>query len=87
MRKTNPAPERLAALQELAELVEIIPIGRPVIETALQLGFSDFEDGLQYCAARSVAAIEAIITRGPKGFAVGTLLVLTPPQALMRLGS
>jgi predicted nucleic acid-binding protein len=87
MRKTNPAPERLAALQELADLVEIIPIGRPVIEAAIALGFADFEDGLQYCAARTVPAIEAIITRDPKGFAAGTLSVLTPPEALARLGS
>jgi predicted nucleic acid-binding protein len=85
MRKTNLASERLAALQELADLVEIIPIGRPVIEAALVLGFADFEDGLQYCAARSVPAIEAIVTRDPKGFAAGALPVLTPPAALAQI--
>jgi predicted nucleic acid-binding protein len=85
MRKTNAAAERLAALSELAALVEIISIGRPVIEAALVLGFADFEDGLQYCAARTVPAIEAIVTRDPKGFAAGALLVLSPPEALARL--
>lgn len=60
-------------------------VGRPVIEAALTLGFADFEDGLQYCAARSVPAIEAIIARNPKGFAAGALPVLTPPTALARL--
>ena len=84
MRKTNLAVERLAALTDLAELVEIIPIGRPVI--AATLGFADFEDALPYCAARTVPAIEAIVTRDPKGFAAGTLPVLTPPGALARLG-
>ena len=85
MRKTNSAPERRAALQELADLVEIIPIGRPVIEAALTLGFADFEDGLQYCAARTVSVLEAIVTRDPKGFAAGALLVLTPPAALAQV--
>ena len=87
MRKANSAAERLAALSGLAELVEIIPIGRPIIEAAVALGFADFEDGLQYCAARSGPAIEAILTRDPKGFASGTLPVLTPPEALAQLGN
>ena len=73
-------------MTQLADLVEIIPTGRPVIEAALTLGFADFEDGLQYCAARSVPAIEAIVTRDPKGFAAGMLPVLTTPAALARLG-
>jgi predicted nucleic acid-binding protein len=85
MRKTNPAPQRLATLTDLAASVEIIPVSRPVIEAALALGFADFEDGLQYCAARSVLAIEAIVTRAPKGFAAGALSVLSPPEALARL--
>lgn len=87
LRKTNTATERISALQELAGPVEIIPVGRPVIETALALGFADFEDDLQYCAARTVPTIEAIITRDPKGFAAGALPVLTPPEALARLSS
>jgi len=70
-------------MTQLADLVEIIPTGRPVIEAALTLGFADFEDGLQYCAARSVPAI---VTRDPKGFAAGMLPVLTTPAALARLG-
>lgn len=86
LRKVLPAAERLANMSSLAELAEIIPVGRPVIAAALILGFADFEDGLQYCAARSVPAIEAIVTRDPKGFAAGALPVLTPPAALARLG-
>ncbi len=86
MRKTNSAAERLAALADLAGAIEIISVGRSVIEATLQLGFADFEDGLQYCAARTVPAIEAIVTRDPRGFAAGALLVLTPPEALARLG-
>lgn len=87
LRKTNSAAERVASLFKLILLVEIIPVGRSVIETALTLGFADFEDGLQYCAARTVPAIEAIVTRDPKGFVTSALPVLTPTEALARLGS
>lgn len=72
-------------MTELGASVNIIPLNRTIIEAALTLGFADFEDGLQYCAARSVPAIEAIVTRDPKGFAAGALPVLTPPAALARL--
>jgi predicted nucleic acid-binding protein len=80
LHKTNTVAERLASLSQLASLVEIIPVGRPVIEATFALGFADFEDGLQYCAARTVPAIEAIVTRDPKGFASGALPVLTPQK-------
>ncbi|OGX87515.1 type II toxin-antitoxin system VapC family toxin [Hymenobacter coccineus] len=87
LRKTNPPAERILVLKELAASVNIIPLTAPVIKAALALGFADFEDGLQYCAARAVPAIEAIVTRDPKGFAAGALPVLTAPAALARLGS
>lgn len=81
-----PAPERLYKMACLASMLTVVSIDRSVIEAALSLGFADFEDGLQYCAARTVPAIEAIITRDPKGFAAGALPALTPPAALARLG-
>lgn len=87
LRKTNSPAERIRALTELAASVNIIPLTRPVIEAALTLGFADFEDGLQYCAARTVPTVEAIITRDPRGFTAGTLPVLAPPAALARLGA
>ncbi len=87
LRKTTAAAARLYKMTQLASVVEIIPLDRLVIEATFTLGFADFEDGLQYCAARTVPAIEAIVTRDPKGFAAGALPVLTPPEALARLGS
>lgn len=86
LRKTMAAPERLYKMARLASMLAIVPIDRTVIEAALNLGFADFEDGLQYCAARTVPAIEAIVTRDPKGFASGTLPTLTPAAALTQLG-
>lgn len=85
LRKTMTVAERLYKMTRLASIVEIIPLDRLIIEATFTLGFADFEDGLQYCAARAVPAIEAIVTRDPKGFAAGALPVLTPPAALAAL--
>ncbi|QKG51280.1 type II toxin-antitoxin system VapC family toxin [Hymenobacter sp. BRD67] len=85
LRKTNPAPERIDKLLKLARLVHIIPVDRNVLEEALQLGFADFEDGIQYSAALAVAAVAAIVTRDPKGFSASQLHVLSPAEALRRV--
>jgi predicted nucleic acid-binding protein len=86
LRKAMPAPERLYKMARLASVLTIVTVDQTVVENALYAGFPDFEDGLQYCAALTVPGIEAIITRDPKGFASGVLPVLTPPEALVRLG-
>ena len=74
-------------LLDIADLVTIIAVDSRNVNDALRSSFTDFEDALQYFAAASEAelAIEAIVTRDPKGFAEGTLPVLTPPAALARL--
>ena len=85
LRKVMAPAARLTSLAQLAQAIEVIPVDRAVIEAALTLSFADFEDAIQYCAARAVPAIEAIVTRDPKGFAAGTLPVLSPTEAVRLL--
>ena len=85
LRKSITAPERLYRMAQLSGLVEIAPVDRAVIEAALASGFADFEDAIQYDAARAIPAIEAIVTRDPRGFATGQLPVLSPTEALRQL--
>lgn len=85
-RKTLTAAERLQRITSPARLAEIIPIARAIVEAALGLDFTDFEDGLPYCAARAVPASEAIVTHDPRGFTAGVRPVLAPPATLARRG-
>jgi predicted nucleic acid-binding protein len=48
-----------------------------VVQEALQLPFSDFEDAVTAAAAR-VAGCECIVTRDPKGFRGSPVRALTP---------
>jgi predicted nucleic acid-binding protein len=48
-----------------------------VVQEALQLPFSDFEDAVTVAAAR-LAGCECIVTRGPKGFRGSPVRVITP---------
>ena len=86
LRKVVGSAKALDLLVDIADIVTILAVDSRNVKDALRSSFSDFEDGLQYAAARAVPAIGAIVTRDPKGFAASALPVLTPPEALGRLG-
>jgi hypothetical protein len=54
-----------------------------VVQEALQLPFSDFEDAVTVAAAR-LAGCECIVTRDPKGFR-GSPVRCLPPEAVTPL--
>ena len=85
LRKTVGSAEARSLLLDLAATVAIAPVDSGTMNKALRAGFADFEDAIQYCAARAVPAIEAIVTRDPRGFAAGTLPVLSPIEAVRLL--
>jgi len=61
----------------------VAPVDSPVLQEALRLRFSDFEDAVTAAAARS-AGCEFIVTRDPKGFRGSPVRTLTP-EALLPL--
>lgn len=85
LRKENTPAERTIKLTKLAQLVQIVGVDASIVQLALASGSADFEDALQYFAAASVPAIEAIVTRDPKGFRYSSLPVITPVEALQQL--
>ncbi len=89
LRKVVGSSQARNLLIEIADIVTIIAVDSRNVDDALRSSLTDFEDALQYFAvlAEDEPAIEAIVTRDPKGFASGTLPVLTPLEALTRLSS
>jgi predicted nucleic acid-binding protein len=65
---------------------EICPVDRQALEEAQAMPGNDFEDNLQMTCAR-LSALDAIVTRDPKGFQDSTLPVLTPAELLEQLNS
>lgn len=89
LRKVIGAARAQELLLDIADLVTIVAVDSRTVNDALRSSFLDFEDALQYFAATAEAepALEAIVTRDPKGFVAGMLPILTPPEALTRLVS
>ena len=65
----------------LLGLFEVAPVDRPVLDGALDLDFSDYEDAVVHEAARAVGAT-AIVTRDRDDFAHSAIPVLAPAELL-----
>ncbi len=68
-------------ITDLMMLFEIAAVNRSVIEDALVVKFSDFEDAVLYQAARH-AGVEAVVTRDLKGFKQSKIPVYNPEEML-----
>ncbi|QQL48927.1 PIN domain-containing protein [Mucilaginibacter ginkgonis] len=71
----------IETLKTLRLVLSIVIVDADTIDSALNSGFSDFEDGVQYYAAISAKA-EYIITRNVKDYKNATIPVLTAEQFL-----
>ena len=83
-RQTSTAQARQLP-EQLAHVVEIVPVGAVTVRQALASDFTDFEDAIQYFTALTQPTIQAIITRDPKGFRASSLPVLSVAGALLEL--
>jgi hypothetical protein len=63
----------------LLQLFDVAPVTRAVLEDALALSFTDFEDAVLHEAARHARA-DGIVTRNASDFAAATLAVYTPAE-------
>ena len=75
---------RIESLKRLRSVISIIEVNEQIIDLALNSDFKDFEDGVQFYAAKSAKA-DVIITRNIKDYKGSSLIVLTPEQFLKTL--
>ena len=69
-------------LKNLRLLVRILPITESITDMALNSKINDFEDGLQYFAAKE-NGIQAIVTRNIKDYVIKGLTIQTPREYLI----
>ena len=65
--KTVGTPRAQEEIRKLLQLFEVAPVNRHVLESAMTLDFTDFEDAVIHEAAFHVGA-DAIVTRNHKDF-------------------
>ena len=79
LRKIRGNEESKRQLKNLRLLVHILPVNENITDMALNSTFSDFEDALQYFAAKE-HNILAILTRNTRDYKVKDILIQTSEE-------
>ncbi|MCL1931550.1 MAG: PIN domain-containing protein [Treponema sp.] len=75
----NNADETYRMMDELTDLFSVALVSEKTIADALALRWNDFEDAVQYIAARENSA-DYIVTRDTQDFSSGHIPAVTPEQ-------
>jgi predicted nucleic acid-binding protein len=84
--KTVGAESAHKEIKKLLTLFEVAPVNRHVLESALALDFSDFEDAVIHEAACHIGA-DAIVTRNQKDFKKSKISVYSSEEMANLLAS
>jgi len=81
VRKETGAAKARGIMSAILRVFGIAAVNSAVLQEALQLSCSDFEDAVTAAAAR-LAGCDYIVTRDPKGFRGSPVRPLTPEAAI-----
>ena len=85
LRKAGNTPdETYRMMDRLSTLFTIAPVSETTVSAALSLRWRDFEDAVQFIAARENNAAY-IITRNIQDFSSGSIEALTPEQFIQAI--
>lgn len=83
-RKTMAHDKLRHALSDLLLAVRVCPLTHAILNEALALPFTDYEDAVQHASA-TASKLDAIVTRNLDDYRNATLLVLSPTELLNQL--
>jgi predicted nucleic acid-binding protein len=73
----------LLIFQDILKTTSVIATDENIINKAINIGFDDFEDGVQFISAKTNSKISLIVTRDKKGFKKSDIPVVDASQALL----
>jgi predicted nucleic acid-binding protein len=82
LRKVEPHRKVIAKLDSISKMLKILNVSERNIRDAIESGFPDFEDSIQYFCARDCKKIGVIITRNTKDYKNSGIPVMTPGDFL-----
>ncbi len=74
------------AVNDLLQLLNVVPLGSADFQRALGLGLRDYEDGVQAAAGLQVG-VDYLVTRNAKDFKGAPVMPRSPGEILGLLGS
>ena len=73
------------ALDEITDIVSVIPVNLDMIKKSLKSNHKDFEDAIQIYSAQSIKGMDCIVTRDLKDYKNSEIQVYTPDQFLNQI--
>ena len=86
LRKFESHLKVITTLDSLSKILTIVKVEEQTIKKALESGFSDFEDSIQYFSALENRRIDVIITRNTKDYKKSEISIMTPGDYLKTAG-
>lgn len=83
LRKQVSARHAQEVLRDFKQLVTVLPVDDAVVEQALNAGFTDFEDAIQYYSALS-AGCTVLLTRNGRHYKKAAISIFTAESFLRR---
>lgn len=82
LRKIESQKKVISKLDSLSKLLTVLNVDNQNIRDAIDSGFPDFENSVQYYCALGCKKVEAIIARNTKDYKNSSLPVMTPVDFL-----
>ena len=83
-RRLRDRQSAFDSVKELLAVMSVSPVDHTVLQNALTLSFTDYEDAVQHASATS-NGIATIVTRNVKDFSGSTVSIVTPSELLSQL--
>jgi PIN domain. len=87
LRKIESHNKVIAKLDSISRLLTILKVDQQIIKHAIESGFPDFEDSIQYNCALDYKKIDVLITRNIKDYKGSQIPVMTPAIYLKMVSS
>lgn len=81
LRKAGGKDKAIKSLLKFKLIVKILPVDEKIVELALASEFSDFEDAIQYYAAKE-NGITCLLTRNKKHFKKADITIMSADEYL-----
>ena len=83
LRKETSGRRAVEILKTFRKLVTVLPVDDAIVASALDSGFTDFEDAIQYHTAQA-AKVTVLLTRNIRDYRKPVITVCTPEEYLAR---
>ena len=81
LRKSSSSTIAIDAIQQILRDLNICPVDLMILQQAVEMNFSDFEDAVQYACALTWQ-VDAIVTRDVSGFTTSQIRVVSPDELI-----